>query len=295
MLFLLLAVLCSTIKGYGGKRISEYGDTASACVRMQLIRLVLCSVVGLVMLLLRMPPVLFSDSAEFFVDLLSGASTALFVISWTLAAHSDAYMLVTACNTAAFIVPMVFGFFFFDESITLKQIFGIAAIVIAVFFLVIYNNKIKAKFTWKGFFMLLLLFFSQGFVNVAQKLYTYRYPEGSNESFQFFTFLIAAVCLAVWEGVHLLRNRGKGGESDAPLPMKKVLPFLVVMAVCLFLASYFLTLATKSVASVVLFPMNSLLCLATATLMAVFFFGEKITWSSAVGLAFTFASLFLVA
>ena len=77
--------------------------------------------------------------------------------------------------------------------------------------------------------------------------------------------------------------------------MKKVLPFLVVMAVCLFLASYFLTLATKSVASVVLFPMNSLLCLATATLMAVFFFGEKITWSSAVGLAFTFASLFLVA
>lgn len=45
MLFLLLAVLCSTIKGYGGKRISEYGDTASACVRMQLIRLVLCSAI----------------------------------------------------------------------------------------------------------------------------------------------------------------------------------------------------------------------------------------------------------
>lgn len=293
MLFLFLSVLCGTIKGYCGKKISVYGDTASACVRMQLIRLLICCVVGGAMLLVRMPGTLFADTGELFVDLLSGVSTAIFVISWTLAAHSDAYMLVTACNTAAFVVPMFFGFFFFGESINIKQIFGIVAIVIAVFFLVLYNNKTKVKFTWKGFFMLFLLFLSQGFVNTAQKMYTYYYPTGSNESFQFFTFFSAALCLLLFDGCHRIATRGK--EPDAPLPMKKVLPFIAVMAVNLFLASYFLTIATTSVASVVLFPLNSLLSLATATLMAVFFFGEKITWTSAIGLIFTFVSLLLVA
>lgn len=292
MLFLFLAVLCGTIKGYFGKRISDFGDTPSACARMQLIRLAICTAVGGGLLLFRLPAVIFAEPAEFFVDLLSGVSTAVFLISWTLAAHSDSYMLVTACNTAAFIVPMLFGFFFFEESIGLKQIFGIIAIALAVFFLVLYNNKTKVKFTWKGALLLFTLFLTQGIVDTSKKLYTYRYPEGSNESFQFFTFLIAAFCLLVWEGVHLLRRRGK--EKDAPLPMKKVFLPLAVMAVCLFLNSYFLTLATKSVTSVILFPLNSLLSLATATLMALFFFGEKITKTSAVGLVLTFVSLFLV-
>lgn len=292
MLFLFLAVLCGTIKGYFGKRISGYGDTASACVHMQLFRLVICAAVGGGMLLFRMPAVVIAGPEEFLVDLLSGVSTAVFVISWTLAAHSDAYMLVTACNTAAFLIPMLFGFFFFDESISGKQIAGIVSIVLAVFFLVLYNNKIKAKFTWKSGLLLFLLFLTQGLVDASKKLYTYRYPEGSNESFQFFTFLIAALCLLLFQGVHLVRNKGK--STGEPLP-KKVYIFLAVMAVCLFLTSYFLTLATKTVASVILFPLNSLLSLATATLMAVFFFGEKITWTSAVGLVFTFAALFLVA
>lgn len=292
MLFLFLAVLCGTIKGYFGKRISSFGDTASACVHMQLFRLVICAAVGGGMLLFRMPAVVIAEPGEVLVDLLSGVSTAVFVISWTLAAHSDAYMLVTACNTAAFLVPMLFGFFFFDESISGKQIAGIVSIVLAVFFLVLYNNKIKAKFTFKSGLLLFILFLTQGIVDASKKLYTYRYPEGSNESFQFFTFLIAALCLLLFQGAHLIRNKGK--STGEPLP-KKVYAFLTVMAVCLFLASYFLTLATKTVASVILFPLNSLLSLATATLMAVFFFGEKITWTSAVGLVFTFAALFLVA
>lgn len=289
MVFLLLAVLAGSVKGFCGKKISGYAESVSACVRMNLWRMVLCCLIGLLLSLVTGAPLRPGSWVEAAIWLLSGFSTAVFLISWTLAVRTDAYMLVSACTTAAFLIPLLFGFFLFHESLGAKQIVGMLFIVAAVLLLVRYNNSIKTRLGIRQLLLLLLVFVSQGFVSVSQKLFTYYVPDGNNSVFNFYTFLFALVGLLLWQGGHRLRNP----RERQKIPFGKVAGFLVVMAVMLFANSYFLTAATETVPAVILFPLNSVLSLAVGVLMSTVFFGERMTRYSVAGLLCTLISLLL--
>ncbi len=111
MVFLLLAVFAGSVKGFCGKKISGYAESVSACVQMNLWRMVLCCIIGVILSLATGATLRPSSWTETAIWLLSGFSTAIFIISWTLAVRTDAFMLVSACTTAAFLIPLLFGFF----------------------------------------------------------------------------------------------------------------------------------------------------------------------------------------
>lgn len=290
MPFLFLAVLGGAVKGYCGKKISGYAKNVADCALMHTVRLLFCTVIGTIVLVFIRPDFRIPSMAEICIITLSGITTAVFLISWTLAVRSDAYMLVSACTTASFLIPMLFGFFLFSERPGMRCIFGIVAIFIAVVFFVLYNNRIKAKLDFPRLFLLFLIFLSQGFINFTQKMFTYYVEDGSKEVFQLGTFLIALICLCIWQSIHRILHRSE--RSD--LPIKKLSLPILIMAVALFVNSYCLTLATEYVPSVILFPLNSVLSLAASTIMSAVFFRERITKLSAAGLIFTLAALLLV-
>ena len=49
---------------------------------------------------------------------ISGLSMAVFTITWIFAIKGEAYMLVSACSSASFIIPCIFGLFVFHESVS---------------------------------------------------------------------------------------------------------------------------------------------------------------------------------
>ncbi len=162
-------------------------------------------------------------------------------------------------------------------------------IVVAILLLVRYNNSIKAKLGIRQLLLLLLVFASQGFASVSQKLFTFYVPNGNNSVFNFYTFLFALVGLLLWQGGHLIRNP----HDRQKIPFGKVAGFIVIMAVMLFANSYFLTAATETVPAVILYPLNSVLSLALSVLMAIVFFKEHMTRYSVAGLLCTLISLLL--
>lgn len=286
MLYLILAVIAGSTKGFCGKKTSGYVNGIADSVLMNIIRMVICCIIGVVFALVQNASFSFGGK-ELGIYVFSGISMAAFVISWLIAVKSGAYMLINAFTTASFIVTMVCGFLIFGESITVKQIISMVFIMAAIVFLMKYSSKIKTKITVKDFILLLVVLLSGGFTNVAQKMFTAWIPDGNNAVFNFYTFLITLFALCIYMLV-VRRNAPK-----ARLDLKKVTPYIAVMAVMLFANSYFLTAATKVMPSVMLFSLNQVLSLAAATVMASLFFKEKITATSAAGIVCTVISILL--
>lgn len=286
MLYLILAVIAGASKGFCGKKISGYVNSISDSIVMNIIRMFICCLIGVIFAAVQRASFAVSGK-ELAIYIFSGVSMAAFLISWLIAVKSGAYMLINAFTTASFTVTMVFGFMVFRERISVKQIISMFFIIAAIMFLMKYSSKIKAKITVKDFMLLMVVLISSGFTNVAQKMFTAWIPGGNKVIFNFYTFLITLAALCISMPI-ISSNAPKANFN-----YKKVVPYIAVMAVMLFANSYFLTAATTVMSSVILFPLNHVLSLTAATLMAAIFFKEKITRTSAAGIICTVISILL--
>ncbi len=287
--YLLLSIAAGTIKGYCGKIVSGVADTVPKCIRVSIIRMLLCCFIGLGMIVFGHTPMTLPTMTEWMIYLLSGISMAVFLITWTLAVRHTVFILINACTSSAFIVPMIAGFVLFGESVSLKQILGIAFVVGAVALLVSYNNTVQVKIGIRQAALLAVVMLSQGLNSVSKKMFTFYIPSGSNSVFNFYTFAITLEVLCLWLWADSLRHKP---DSYSPELWKKS-GYIIVMAVMLFLNSYFLTAATEHVSSVILYALESALSLAASALIATVFFRERLNLTGLAGLACTLVALLL--
>lgn len=286
MFNLLISVFAGSCKGFCGKKISNYVSGTYDSVVMTVIRMLFCCIIGFGVA--AFGGVSFAlTPASAGICALSGVSMALFLTTWLLAVKGGAFMLINAFTTASFLVTTVFGFLVFKESVSFVQIIGMVFIVVAIMLLISYNNKIKTKLRIKDLILLFLVFLFQGMVNVSQKMFTAWVPDGSNAVFNFYTFLITFVLLAIIFAFMAPKN------GKPQFELKTTIGYILVMALMLFLNSYFLTAATKQIPSVVLYPLSNALSLVAATVMSAVFFKEKITKTSAAGIICTFIAVML--
>ncbi|MBQ2273325.1 MAG: EamA family transporter, partial [Clostridia bacterium] len=155
-LFLLLAVLAGSTKGYCGKRISgfvsDFGDSAlSNCLRM-----LLCILIGAVAALSEGGIAgLATNPTTLLIALLAGASTAGNVLLWVLAAKNAPYIMLEVFLFLGAIVATVCCSVFFHEPITLFQWVGFALILAATATMSAKKSTAKEKLSLKAFLLLI--------------------------------------------------------------------------------------------------------------------------------------------
>lgn len=292
-LFLAVALLCGSTKGYCGKKASTLlhgytGSTAgnlmriSACIVISFILVVTCG--QLSGLGLSLPAL--------GVCALSGLSTAAFSILWMVCVRKSAYMMLDVFIAAGMLVPLILCNFFYQEQISLLQWVGVALTLLAVLIMCSYNNTIKAKLTLPGLLLLLMTGLFNGTTDFSQKMIVKSFPEVSNVVFNFYTYLFAVVVLLIAFVFLRLRFPGEGG--DLAVGLKKALPLLLIMAATLFGSNFFKTEAAKHLDAAVLFPLTHGCTLILSSAMAALFFKEKITWKSVLGLSLIFAAMIII-
>ena len=133
-LFLFLALVAGGIKGFCGKKTSGVITLSSDSMVMNVLRMFLCVVIGFFLVLIDGDAHAFSiDSAFLWIALLSGLSLALSLVSWLLSVKSGAYMMVEIFMLVGVIVTVVLCRAFFNESVSLRQTFGMILLFIAVY------------------------------------------------------------------------------------------------------------------------------------------------------------------
>ncbi len=288
-LFAVLSVLSNAAKGACSKFVSSDIATLRQNTCFNAVRNVLCTLIAFAIVLtvdggrsLAIAPI------EILLCGISGAVMALFTFAWTFAVKSDAYMLVSACNSASFVIPCIFGFTLLGERLTLHKFLAFVIILVALYFLLRHNFSLKGKITFPQAILLFCIFLSTGTYQAMQKIYAVNVSGKDIAYYTFYTFAASAVFLIV--ATLLLKKESSAKMSGI---LRKNTVFLLIMAVGNFASSYFQGIAAKTVDSIILFPMINALSLIAGGLVSSLLFKERITKSCAVGLVLVFVALVL--
>ena len=295
-LFLLISVLAGNTKGYCGKQISTHMRSLDAALRISTVRMLMCVPISLLLVLVfGHAEYLTFEPALLLSSLLSGASTAIFVVAWLFSVRRAAYMLLDVFLMLGVGVPLLLSALLFDERIAPLDWLGVLLLVVAVLIMCSYQGKIKGALSLPSLLLLVLCGFANGITDFSQKLFVHRAAGIPASVFNLYSYIAATLLLAL---VLLVVSRRaprpaaeEGGEKTSS---RSLYLYVTVMAVCLFLNTYFKTLAAGKLSAVTLYPMNQGLALIFSSLMAVFLFRERMTARAALGLVLAFVALICI-
>ena len=288
-LFLGISLLAGATKGFCGKKISGKVESMKGTCYINMIRMVLCTLIGFFVVASEEISMLKIDLNTLVITALSGISTAMFVISWIISVRKGAYVMLDVFLMMGVGITVALCRIFFGEQIQIYQYIGYFMLVVAACILCSYSSNIKNRFTVKSFLILLICCISNGLADFSQKWFVYTVPSGSAGVFNFYTYVFSALVLMIF---FMIENKIEIGKNDG----KSFKIFLVIclMSICLFANSYFKTLAAKYIDSATLYPLSTGIALIIAVMMGSLFFKEKITVKCVLGSVIAFAALIIM-
>lgn len=289
-LFLCIAIMAGAAKGYCGKKTSGCMQNTEDAILTNCVRMILCVIIGFFVILaggnlLGLRP----DGTLLLISALSGVSTAVFAVSWLICVKKSAYMMLDIFLLLGVLIPLFGSSLFFGESIKVTQWIGIAVLFAAVLIMGSYNHSVKGKLTPATLVLLLVCGISYGISDFSHKLFVKSLPDHSAAVFSFYTYVFSAVVLCMV--LFLLRRKENAGPK---MEIKKILIYILIMSACLFVNSYFKTLAADRMNAVLMYPLSQGGSLILSTLMSTFLFSEKLTAKAIVGILMAFAGLMII-
>jgi drug/metabolite transporter (DMT)-like permease len=300
-IFLLIALLCGSTKGYCGKKSSGTIVYSSDALLVNTLRMTLCILIGFIIIAVsgKIPQLLVSPTV-LGIAALSGIATSGFVVSWLLSVRTGAFMMIDVCLMIGIIIPMVLCDILYGEHITVWQWIGIALLIIAGYIMCSYNAKLKGKMKPSGIFLLILCAVSNGLTDFSQKLFVKADSGVDIAVFGFYTYVFSALSLAILFPIFRGIDQKTAKLPNSPKiqkPFDVVKPiaiYVVIMAVCLFLNSYFKTAAAVYLTATQIYPISQGGALMLATLMAHFFFKERINLRAVIGIVLCLGALLII-
>lgn len=209
-------------------------------------------------------------------------------------------MLVSVFTNLGVIVPLILCAVFFDEPISIMQIIGIVILLIAIWLMLGYNKGLGGGLTVKDVIMLTVCSVANGlcdfFIGSTSKLGTalgntfgFKETAVDNTIFNFYMYLLSFIILLAFTGISSVSHH----KAEIKIN-KKILSYMVLMAIFLFVNTYFKSLAGGLLTSSQLFSINTGGSLVLASIMASIMFKEVPNLKSIIGIILTFVALFML-
>ena len=91
----------------------------------------------------------------------------------------------------------------------------------------------------------------------------------------------------------IIKGKNRFQENKSAI-LKRIMPYVAIMSVCLFANSFFKTLAANYLTAAKLYPLNQGMSLVIASVMATVLFKEKMTVKCIIGMILAFSALILI-
>ncbi len=294
-LYLAISVLAGAAKGYCGKRTSGYAADMRSAGWINLVRMGLCVLLGLLLLCVQgQAAALAVDGTTLAIAAVSGVTTAVFVVSWLLAVRRGAYMMLDVFILVGVFVTLLCSRVVYAEPIRPLQYVGLVLLLGAVLLLCSYSGEIKDKISLPTLLLLLVCGVSNGLTDFSQKMFVRQTADVPVGVFNLYTYLFAGVVLLLV--LPFLREKAApDGQPPSPASvLRRVMPYVAVMAACLFASSYFKTLAAGYLTAAQLYPLSQGCAMTLSAVMAAVFFRERMTPKCIAGLCLAFAALLFI-
>ena len=302
-LFLAVSAVAGATKAYCGKKSSEFIKNETDAVRINFMRMVLCVAFGIIVVAISSRSFsLAVGPSVVWLSFMGGSMTAMFTVCWLLAVRKGALVMVDVFVTAGVMLPLLYSCIVLRESIRLVQWIGFVLLIGSVFLMCSYNNSVKPRLKLSSVILLILCGLCNGLTDLSQKLFAV-YGNGVEASvFNFYNYLWAAVVLGLVSFFTRKKSRNpktegllsSGEKTEETFPFRKILPYVSVMAICLFLASYFKTMAASRLPAVLLYPLAQGIALILSAVMAATLFKERMNIKSIAGISLALVAFIMI-
>ena len=200
-----------------------------------------------------------------------------------LTAQNNGLSVASVASKMSVIIPILFGIFFYHESVGVQKITGITLALIAV-----YLTSLKSKdntIITKSIYLPILLFLGTGIIDTSSNHFA---PEGEMELFLSAIFGVAGV-------VGLILLSYKSIKQKNPFIVKSI-PFGIALGIINYGSMYFLLKALRvdGFESSSVFTINSVVIVAISTLIGLLLFKERISNKNWIGILIAIVSIILV-
>ena len=239
------------------------------------------------------------DVPTFLCAFFSALLFALDLFTGLTAMKSAPIVLCMMFAMGGLFIPCITGIFLFNEPMSTWDWIGLAAFIVSVYFLSAKpkqageSQKLPAK-TWG---LLFLNFLANGLIMVTQKYFGVLVPDGNAAMYSFLTFFLNAIIL----GASLLflivfskkDDNGKRLASFEKLSTP-LLGYGTGLAFALVTINLLVVTMSKTVPSVVLFPVSSCITIVITSIVGFLFFKEKLSLKNLFGVVLGILSIVIV-
>ena len=204
-------------------------------------------------------------------------------------------VLINMTSSASIILPCVLGIFLFDEPMGALQWVGLVVFVISAYFLVSDSKSTGGKMTLKTVLMLVAYFLGEGLIVVVQKIFAKNIEGGNTAAFSFLMFASNALILSLCALVSCKIKTKKERKRFAIEPLdKRLYGYGAILACAVFVVNIFVTTLAKTVDSVVLLSLESVISISVTTAVGALVFKEKITVKKLAGIFIGLVAVLLI-
>ena len=287
-LCIMISLLAGATKGYMGKKISNNVASYRQAAFINMFRMFICIAIGGLSFVVECSQSGFVIDKEVIIyGCLMGITLSLFIITWLLAVQNGAFMLVSVAQMFGTVLTIVCSFLFLREPIEPKQFVAIAILIVAVLVMVSYSSGIKGKLSTFGIIMIVCCGISCGINDFSLKLCR-EFSSANISTFNFISYIFSTIVLAV---VVALPSSDNFNKREL---LKSDFWTIAIMSVCLFINSYFKTMANDYLSVAQVYPISQAGGLILSALMSALFFKEKITLRCIVGMILAFVAVILL-
>lgn len=209
-----------------------------------------------------------------------------FVMAMT--AQKNGVSVASVAGKMSVVIPVFFGVFLYDESVTFLKIFGIIIALVAVYLTSVKENKSSSKEA--GLLLPLLLFLGSGAIDTSLKYVEVTYvPKNDVSIFSGSLFGIAACIAAVILMIKAMKKREAFGIKN------------IIAGIVLGIPNYFSiiflikALQTEGFESSTLFTVNNVGIVIVSTLIGIVLFKEQLTNKNRIGVVLAILGIVIVA
>ena len=294
-LFLSLALIFGLIKVYCGKKTSYVANCSLNAIIINTVRMLICFLIGIVIVLSTgVKSFCFEEQGAMLTSFMSGVFIACFTVSWLMSVNNSAYMMVEVFVMGGVFVPLILCWIFNGEPISVPQAIAGLMLVFAVYCMCSDGKKTKGKMTSRNLILLIICAISSGLSDFSQKVYVNSFASSSIALFNMYTYLFAAIILAVCYFVFKSKEKDEDKQKTLSTVVRPIFPHILIMAFCLFLNAYFKTLSSKYLDAILLYPVSQGLAVVFSLIMSVTLFNEKINFKGILGIIIALVSVILI-
>jgi drug/metabolite transporter (DMT)-like permease len=213
-------------------------------------------------------------------------------VFWLFAVRKGAYVLVDVFLTLGALISAILSIIFYGAEFTFFDGVGFLLLLIAAIVMCSYSAQIKTKISISAMILLVIVAVANGVSDFTKEIFNRELGDKySASTFNFYTFLFSAVALLF---VYSFSKGTDESRKNIKSINGKGLLYIILMSVCLFLNSFFKTLASRELDMTLVAPLSQGVALVLVAVMSAMFFGEKIKTRCIVGVILAITGLMIM-